>query len=335
MDGPNRIKLIKLLNTKINWDYLLKIATKHKVKALLFRNLSSLDENLVPEDVLDNLESYFHENLRINLMYFGHLLKIMELFDSKNIKSIPYKGPILALNTYGNLSLREFVDLDIFVHEKDLTIANDILVLNGYVTNFQLQGFEKRIYLRLHRDILFYDTDHNVNIEIQWNFIGKSFTYNTNFFESPKNTFFSPINNKQILTLEPEDMLMILCIHASGHIWQRLSWICDVAEFINTNEIDWNNIINKSKGMGFYRILQINVLLAIELLDLKIPIKSINLLSFDEYSYKLASNIIKNIYNNEKPKKGRLYRSNMRYKIRESRKHGIKDFFKILLSELI
>lgn len=96
---------------------------------------------------------------------------------------------------------------------------------------------------------------------------------------------------------------MILCIHASGHIWQRLSWICDVAEFINTNEIDWNNIINKSKGMGFYRILQINVLLAIELLDLKIPIKSINLLSFDEYSYKLASNIIKNIYNNEKPKK--------------------------------
>ena len=32
--------------------------------------------------------------------------------------------------------------------------------------------------------------------------------------------------------LAPNDLLLILCVHASWHLWGRLLWICDVAELI-------------------------------------------------------------------------------------------------------
>ena len=66
-------------------------------------------------------------------------------------------------------------------------------------------------------------------------------------------------------------MLLVLCIHASGHYWDRLSWICDVSELIQSEDIDWEYILKKADELGIKRLLLINLFLAVDLFDLNLP----------------------------------------------------------------
>ena len=43
------------------------------------------------------------------------LLEILALLDREGVRAIPFKGPTLAVKAYGDLTLRPFSDLDIFV----------------------------------------------------------------------------------------------------------------------------------------------------------------------------------------------------------------------------
>jgi len=47
--------------------------------------------------------------------------------------------PILAITAYENLSLREFVDIDIFVSKKNILKMKNILISNGYKTQVKLK----------------------------------------------------------------------------------------------------------------------------------------------------------------------------------------------------
>ncbi|PYY09939.1 MAG: hypothetical protein DMG69_08890 [Acidobacteria bacterium] len=33
------------------------------------------------------------------------------------------------------------------------------------------------------------------------------------------------LNELQVHTLSPEDLLLVLCVHAAKHVWRRLSWV--------------------------------------------------------------------------------------------------------------
>ena len=88
---------------------------------------------------------------------------------------------------------------------------------------------------------------HNINLRIQWKFQGVSFSLpeDPGFFAIQKNLEIVKIHNKEVLSLSSENMFVILCIHASGHYWDRLSWICDVSELIKSNEFNWDYILKK------------------------------------------------------------------------------------------
>lgn len=335
INKDQRINLRNFLENDINWDYLIKLAAQHKIKPILYCSLKTIDRNKIPKKVFTGLESHFIRNLQKNLMYLGQLYNILKLLQNHKIKPIPYKGPVLALNAYGNLGLREFVDLDIFVQKKDIIFAKNVLVSNGYINHVENSGFKESIYCLLHRDFLFFDSNRNVNIEIQWNFIGQSFTYKGNMFKNPKNIHSTKLNNKEIFSLPTEDMILILCIHASGHLWEQISWICDIVVFIKVNKINWTSLIEKSKILGFNRILNINLFLSMQLFDLKIPNEYLELISSDEYSKKLASDIAKNLFQRNNSEKRNLNLFKMRYRIRENHIDGLKDFFKIIISTLI
>ena len=329
-------EITQLIHKDLNWDYLIEISSHHKLKSLLYWNLNLICSDSIPLEVMKKLNDMFHENLRKNLYFLGEIFNILEILQSHNIEAIPYKGPILAINTYGNLSLREFVDIDIFVSKKNILKMKNILISNGYKTQVQLKGFQEKIYLKTQRDYQFFNPINNTNIEIHWNFIGLSFTYPSEIFSNPKELKIIKIQNRNVLSLSSVDMLIVLCIHASGHLWERLSWICDISEFIQSNkDIDWQDLIKKSEKLGFKRILQINILLAVDILDLKLSQEIMDKMDIDEYVRNLCFDIKRNLLNFNETENGILYKSTIRSKIRENRTDQIKDFFKIIISHLI
>ena len=75
-----------------------------------------------------------------------------------------------------------------------------------------------------------------------------------------------------IQTFTPEDLLLILCIHGAKHRWERLVWLCDVAELARTPDaLDWKEVIDTAQRLGSGRILFLGLLLASELLGVELP----------------------------------------------------------------
>src|SRR5215210_7856004 len=131
---PDRSAHIRtLLDGRIDWTYLLQTAHRHGTASLLYWNLDNAAYPVaVPADVMDRLWDHFHSNRRNNLFFAGALLRILDALAAHGVSAIPYKGPTLAIVAYKNLALREFCDLDILLHERDILPAKKVLTSLGY-----------------------------------------------------------------------------------------------------------------------------------------------------------------------------------------------------------
>jgi hypothetical protein len=326
-------QIISIIQQEIDWDYLLKKSYKHKLTSLLYWQLNNICPDSPPENVMEHLKTFFHENAHKNLLFMGELLRILELFKSHGITGIPYKGPVLAIQTYGNLAFREFDDLDIYVNKKDVVRAKKILLSEGYQTKFSLKDNQEEKYLKSQREYKFTNPHYNINLEIQWKFPVLSYTF-------PIHSDFcgqlikKSISGHKIVGPNNENMLLILCIHNAGHFWSRISWICDIAEFITANEICWEKIIEKTAELRIERILFLNLLLARDFLGINIPNQISSKFESDSTLEKIIDTIKKRIFLNSPEVPNTLQDIILRLVIRENNIDRIKDFFRLIIKPL-
>ena len=324
LNNELKVNLIEILNKKIDWDYLIQKAFDHKVMPLLYWTLKEYNES-VPEKRLNSLKEYFHSNIQKNLLLFGELLKILELFKSADITVVPYKGPILSILVYGKLALRQFEDLDIFVFKKDILKVKEILISQGYQPEFNIDDKIGKRYISSQRELKFFNNSKKTTIEIHWDFSGVFFSLPKNkeniLYDNLKTI---NIHNRPIITPSNEELLLILCLHNANHQWTRLEWISDIYELISKFNIDWQIVIEKADKLFIKRILYINLSLAADLFDLFLPkdiLEYLNSYTSLEYIIKdLKENLLGN--NNQK---GLLWEVILRFKIRENIIYGIKD----------
>lgn len=110
------------------------------------------------------------------------------------------------------------------------------------------------------------------------------------------------MNNYKFPTFSPANQLLILCIHNAKHNWDGLSWICDLSEFLKSQrDIEWSEILEKAEKLCIKRVLLINLKLAVDLFELKIPDEISYLMNDDKY-VKKVSNQVKNRFFQEKDK---------------------------------
>jgi hypothetical protein len=74
-----------------------------------------------------------------------------------------------------------------------------------------------------------------------------------------------------VRTLRGEDLLLVLCVHAAKHVWVQLSWLCDIAQLVNSQQLDWNAVRDEARRLGIERIVSLNLLLAEKLLGSTLP----------------------------------------------------------------
>ena len=77
---------------------------------------------------------------------------------------------------------------------------------------------------------------------------------------------------RDVLSMSAEDLLMVLCVHGSKHCWERLTWVCDVAEMVRANpELGWEGILDRSGALHISRAVLLGLDLAKSLLDAPLP----------------------------------------------------------------
>lgn len=258
-------RLKTLLQENINWEYLIDIAIQHGVMPLLYWNLNKNCPEKVPDITLRQLRDKFEANAGSNLFLTGELLKLLELFASHDIPAIPFKGAALTASAYGNLAFRQFSDLDILVHKQDTRKAKELLIFYGYQLTSEL-FWENQ----------FISEDGRVNIDLHRQITPRFFSFSLNFDELWKRLQPVSLTGASVLTLSPEDSLLILCVYLARDCWQhqeRLIQICDIAELLRTyqEQIDWEQLLKQATELGSQRMLFLGLFLAHTLLEAAIP----------------------------------------------------------------
>jgi hypothetical protein len=272
MDSERAERIRTLLRADIDWAYLLETAPQHGMVPLLYWSLNNTCPEAVPRAILDQLRDDFHNNARRNLFLTGELLKLLNLFEAHEIRGIPFKGPVLAFSVYGNLALRQFSDLDILVRERDILKAKELLLSQGYRPNCHPIGAQKAVHLQSQHHIDLMRDDDKVIVELHWRFTSRKLPFPLDPGRLWERLETASLAGMTVFNLPPEDLLLVLCVHGTEHRWERLGWICDIAELIGVyQEMDWGRVIEQASVLRIERTLLLGLLLANSLLDTALP----------------------------------------------------------------
>jgi hypothetical protein len=267
--GPGALQAA--LSRVTDWDYLLSAASLHGVLPLLYRRLADGCPEAVPPDFLHRLRSRYRDHARRNLRMTTGLLRVLKLLEDHNICPLPFKGPVLAELAYGDLSLRQFGDLDILVPQQDAGRAKDLLAGWGYALKFPLSARQERAHLRHAFEFGLRHPQLPV-VEIHWRF-GEIFLSRA---PEPEEVFRRRVQvsllGRRVSSPAPDDLLLVLCLHGLSHLWFTLSMVSDVAHLLHAQgPWDWAGLLSRATALRMRRILLLGVSLAHELLAEPVP----------------------------------------------------------------
>lgn len=267
IDSETAERIKTLLQEDIDWDYLIRTALSHGVMPLLYWSLNATCPEAVPNGRLAQLCDYFRINARRNLCLTRELLKLLNLLEAHGIPVIPYKGPVLAISAYGKLEFRQFWDLDILIHKRDIFSTKNLLISQGY-----------QLKLELNWEYHFVHKDSRVKVDLHWGITQKERPFPLDFERLWSRLEPIYLAGTKVLNLQPEDLLLMLCVQVTKDCWQwqeqlvKLAKICDIAELIRVHQgMDWNRIMAQASRLGSERILFLGLLLARDLLGTALP----------------------------------------------------------------
>ena len=287
----------KVLQDGVDWEYMFRIAGRHGLLPLLFDRLNTICPESVPEAQLNRLKTYFRANLARNLFLTGQLLKLLNFFEDHGIPAVPFRGPVLASLVYGNLSLREFSDLDILIHREDFMKVRSLLLLDGYVSSPRLSAAQDEALIRSLYDYHFIHTKTGVNIDIHWGFLPKEFASPIDTDHLWSSSQVVSLSGREIPTLSQEDLFLILCIHGYKHSWGYLRLICDFSGLIQVHqEMDWEWVTEEAHRFGTDRMLFLGLYLAKTYLDTNLPDVLWQKVQSDTKAMSLARQVTGNLF---------------------------------------
>jgi Uncharacterised nucleotidyltransferase len=266
--------------SKLDWGELSRLAEHHGVLPLVARNLSAHARGL-PAPVEQSLKSAFNANVRRNLWFAGELARIADQFDRKKVRALPYKGPMLAESVYGDVALRNFGDLDFLISAVDFEPARDALGELGYRPSGELSPALERFGLRHGYERSFDGAAGKYLVELQWALLPRFYSVDLRADDLLARWGKASLGGRDVPNLSPEDSLLVLCLHAAKHLWMRLIWVCDVAETVRTQRLDWAVISARARELGVARIVGVSLWLAQELLGCPLPPPAQDVLSGD------------------------------------------------------
>jgi hypothetical protein len=198
----------------------------------------------VPEPILEEFKSLYIANTLWNLKLQKELQKIIALLSGAGIPVIPFKGPTLAEEAYGDIALRQFSDLDILVPRGRAVDAVKTLVQAGYVTDYSKPESRFPTLVKATNDIPFEAPGSGILIELHWVFFHKRDAYpfvEPDAFQKVKVSGGGVVGKYR---LSDEENLVMLCAHGTRHSWEQLKWVVDVAEFVEKKQgLDWEKAL--------------------------------------------------------------------------------------------
>jgi len=287
----------------VDWPAFLHLARSHRVLGLITRALAQCRRNIPPEIILE-LQAAHQASALQTLFLVSRLLQLIKLLEDHGIAVIPFKGPILAQEIFGDVALRSVGDLDLLVRRENILAARQLLVDRGYTPVFprrvkreeaylqSLRGNRLDRYIRDHAEHHLASADGKVAVDLHWGIALKEFALPLDMDRFWQNVRPSSLAGQAVRTMGVEDLLMVLCINGAKDCWPRLDRICDVAGVVaKYPQLDWRRLISDSRDGGIARIVAVTLSLARDLLHIPLPRDISDWIDGDMEAAQIASEI--------------------------------------------
>ncbi len=272
MNAETAERIRSLLATEIDWPSLIAASRRHGLMPLLYWHLHSISPDLVPRAVLQELRECFVNNSARNLLLTAELIKILTLFENHGIPALPFKGPVLARSIYGNLAFRQFEDLDILVPENKVAQAEALLRDQGYKATQEIPQARSASFLWTQYEIPYRHEGNSTCVELHWKVAPIFFPCAIDMQGVWNRVEWADLAGKRVRNLSNMDLLLILCAHGGRHLWEKLEWICGVAELVRANpHMNWEWLFKQARDSGSERVLLLGLVMAHDLCGVEIP----------------------------------------------------------------
>jgi len=274
---------------RVDFERLLSLAYHHAVIPLLYQQLKQLSSNAVPAEVLDRTRRHYERNGERNRILADELVRLLKLFKSQGIPTIPYKGVEMAHMVYGDIALRQFNDIDFLIRSKDLPRVCELLYEEGYESSHQQMAprFRKRHeqeekeyqFMRWsipghggpipHQQSPNDPNNSALIVEPHWRITPRRRACRIDYDRLWERTRHVEFLGEQILVLAPEDLILAMCMCGK---WGQLRAVCDLAQLVKTfSAMDWENCVESACRTGVERIFLVVIVLSNELLSAPVP----------------------------------------------------------------
>lgn len=269
--GTPNLALDLAHNPPMNWAWVLRSARRHGLLPRLYWLLSSIPE-AAPADVLAQLGTEFKFHTARNLQRTGELLRILGCFEAAELKSLPFKGPTLAVYAHGNALLRDFKDLDVLVLKREFARAREILLTLGYRPASKMTRDHEVAYVRTIRQLPLIHQERGLLFELHSHFTARDFWFPIDLEKVFERCQSIEIHGRKVPTLGPEDYLLVVAVHGGKHLWASLGSICDVHQLIHVHpEMDWPWLIEEATRLRCHRLFMIALWLSAHILGSPLP----------------------------------------------------------------
>jgi Uncharacterised nucleotidyltransferase len=289
---PVAEEILRLLALPLDWDFLFARAAENSVVPLLGRQLSAVSPSVVPPAQLARLKELVRANAIRSLVLTAELIRVLDAFAAARIEAIPYKGPVLAAQAYGEISLREFEDLDLVLRQRDIAGANDALIRLGYRPQYPPIFLPHAPSSLIPGEYDYRDEARLLTVELHSELTLRHFPVRPALDDLARRLIPVSLSGHAVRTFSPEDTLVFLCVHGSKDFWERLLWIADVAEFVQSHpQLDWEGVYRLADAVRARRMLHLGLALADRLLEAPLPAFILSRVRADRVAISAASQL--------------------------------------------
>lgn len=279
--------IARILDGPIDWEYVAKITRRNAASSLFFSNILKLFGDRLSNDMKHVVEGELEWSAHRNMFLTSKLLEIIRIFNENNIEILPFKGPMLAIQAYGNPALRTYGDLDVLVRPRNFVSAVKLLKEHGYTAVTNVNWLERTTwYLGRKKDVYMVNKAGSVKLELHWKLSGAHFG-----LPKEMNGLWHRLDSVSLAGIDVpalsfNDLLIYLCLHGSRHGWERLAWICDINELVGSKqEVDWDLLFVESKRLGCEKVVALGLRLIRDFFGSNLPSHDWDKIKGDEKLY--------------------------------------------------
>ncbi len=269
--SPDLVQARERIEAGIDFEMLLGLAGAHGVRPMLVMALSALSWEGVPDTVRASLRHFQQTHPARVLSYSEELCRVARLFEGAGIPFATFKGPALAAFLYGDISRREYNDIDIIVPAEHMAEAERLLVDLGYGNRQGDRAF-RQAFLAHQRQYAFVRPEFDFAVDLHWHFCGMHLPFPVQPAEIWQSLSPVQIASCAVPSLSGVNLALMLAGHGTKESWRSLAWICDFARLIERDDdLDWSEVYRRARRQNCGDAILLGCAMTAGLLGIAIP----------------------------------------------------------------